>query len=569
MMAVIAAGWFGGPWLGVVASVLAALGGEVALFRPQWNTLNLDSISRFLTFLITGFLASHLCSNTRRVRNERARFRDTLSSIGDGVITTDRHGAITSMNPVAEQLTGWRCKDADQRPVTTVFAIVNENTRTVVENPVERVLREGVVAGLANHTVLIRKDGTEGPIDDSGAPIRSPRGTITGAVLVFRDITERRHAERALAGSEARFRRIADAAPVLLWMASADTRRIFFNQPWLRFTGRKLEQEVGEGWMAGVHPDDRAACLDAYLSSFHTRRAVRTEYRLRRSDGASRWILDTGVPLYEGDGSFAGYIGSGIDITEIKDLEADRARVLAVERDARAQAEATNRLKDEFLHTVSHELRQPLNSIIGWLHLLDQGGLDPRTAGRAIATSKRSAEALKRLVEDLLDIDQLVVGQLRINLQPMELAPVVAAALETVRPTADIKGVRLVMELSSPVTVAGDADRLQQVFWNLLDNAVKFTPSGGTVEVRLTEAGSQATVSVRDTGEGITPAFLPYSFDRFAQQDGSTTRRHGGLGLGLAMVRELVERHAGTVTADSAGPGHGATFTVTLPIVRP
>jgi PAS domain S-box-containing protein len=352
ILAVIAAGWFGGLWLGVVASVLAALGGEVTLFRPRWNTLDLDSLSRFLAFLIIGLLSSHLCSNTRTVRDERVRFRDTLSSIGDGVITTDPHGAVTSMNPIAEQLTGWRFRDADQRPATTVFAIVNENTRTVVEDPVERVLREGVVAGLANHTVLIRKDGTEVPIDDGGAPILSARGTIAGAVLVFRDITERRHAERALGESEARFRRIADAAPVFLWMASADARRTFFNQPWLRFTGHTLEEEVGEGWMAGVHPDDLAVGVDTYLSSFHARRAFRMEYRLRRSDGAFRWILDTGVPLYEGDGSFAGYIGSSIDITEIKDLETERARILALERDARAQAEVTNRLKDEFLHAI-------------------------------------------------------------------------------------------------------------------------------------------------------------------------------------------------------------------------
>lgn len=473
------------------------------------------------------------------------------------------------MNAVAEQLTGWSFKDAYQRPVTTVFAIVNEDTRTVVENPVERVLREGVVSGLANHTLLIRKDGTEGPIDDSGAPIRSPRGPITGAVLVFRDIADRRRAERALGESEARFRRIADAAPVMIWMADAEAARFFFNLPWLRFTGRTLEQEVGEHWVENVHPDDRPRSRDTYLSAFHSRRAFRTEYRLRRSDGAYRWILDTGVPLHDADGSFGGCIGSGIDITDIKDLEADRARALAVERDARAQAEATNRLKDEFLHSVSHELRQPLNSIIGWLHLLDQGGLDPLTAKRALATCRRSAEALKRLVEDLLGFDQLAAGRMRINLQPMDLAPVLSAALEAVRPAADGKGVRLAAEIPSHVTVAGDADRLQQVFWNLLDNAVTFTAGGGTVELRLAEGEATAVVSIRDTGEGIAPAFLPHVFDRFAQEDSSITRRHGGLGLGLAIVRELVERHAGTVAAESAGPGQGATFTVTLPIVRP
>jgi CheY-like chemotaxis protein/two-component sensor histidine kinase len=237
------------------------------------------------------------------------------------------------------------------------------------------------------------------------------------------------------------------------------------------------------------------------------------------------------------------------------------------EQMARAEAEHANRLKDEFLATVSHELRTPLNAIIGWSHMLRQGRLDERTVTRAIETIERNAQSQAQLVEDILDVSRMITGKLRLNIAAVDVASVINAAIDCVQLAADSKDIQLEVTLDpSARRVNGDESRLQQVVWNLLSNAIKFTPQGGRVSVRLERTGSSAQIRVSDTGEGIQPNILPYIFDRFRQGDGTSTRRHGGLGLGLAIVRHLVELHGGTVHADSAGEGSGATFTVRLPL---
>jgi signal transduction histidine kinase len=231
------------------------------------------------------------------------------------------------------------------------------------------------------------------------------------------------------------------------------------------------------------------------------------------------------------------------------------------------EAQEANRVRDEFLGTVSHELRTPLNAILGWARMLRSGQLNEVSKTRALATIERNAMLQARLIEDLLDASRIVVGKLRMERRVVDLVSAVRAAVDVVRPFAMSKSVEIVTLLDrSPIAVTGDLHRLQQIFWNLLSNAIKFTPSGGVVEVRLERAGTEAKVFVRDTGEGIRTNFLPHAFDRFRQGDSTTTRRHGGLGLGLAIVRHLVELHAGSVCADSPGPGLGATFTVTLPL---
>jgi PAS domain S-box-containing protein len=257
----------------------------------------------------------------REVSEQRERLRVTLTSIGDAVIATDTRSRVTFINPIAERLTGWTQVDAAGRDINEVFNIINEQTRQPVPNPVERVLREGLIVGLANHTVLIGKSGVEHPIDDSGAPIRNHQGSLLGAVLVFRDITERRRTERALAESEARFRMMADTAPVMIWTSGVDALRDYFNRPWLEFTGRNMEQESGNGWSEGIHPADYPRYLDTYLGAFQTRQGFEIEYRLRRADGEYRWVYDHGVPRFDTGEQFAGYIGSCIDITERKRAE--------------------------------------------------------------------------------------------------------------------------------------------------------------------------------------------------------------------------------------------------------
>jgi PAS domain S-box-containing protein len=251
-------------------------------------------------------------------------------------------------------------------------------------------------------------------------------------------------------------------------------------------------------------------------------------------------------------------------------LASDLARRAALAIDnARLYREAqeANRIKDEFLATLSHELRTPLTAVLGWAKLLSTGQLDPDTSTRALDTIQRNARAQQQIIEDILDVSRIITGKVRLEVSPVELAPVIEAALESLRPAADAKAIQMETALDAQTGfVMGDAARLQQVVWNLLSNAVKFTPHGGRIELQLHEAEAQAQITISDSGAGIGAEFLPYVFDRFRQADGSTTRMHGGLGLGLAIVRHLVELHGGTVSAESAGHGHGATFHITLPL---
>ncbi|HSF38351.1 MAG TPA: ATP-binding protein, partial [Thermoanaerobaculia bacterium] len=243
------------------------------------------------------------------------------------------------------------------------------------------------------------------------------------------------------------------------------------------------------------------------------------------------------------------------------------ARLLAAEREARAAAEAAGVMKDEFLATLSHELRTPLNAIVGWARLLRSGTLDPERTARALETIERNAHSQSRLIEDLLDVSSIISGKMSLEVRPIQLAPVLDAALDAVRPAAETKAIRLERSLTpETVMIQGDPDRLQQVVWNLLANGLKFTPEGGSVRVSLERRGQRAVVAVSDTGRGIEPEFLPHVFEPFRQADGSITRSHGGLGLGLAIVKRLVELHGGTAMAESPGPGQGSTFVVQLPL---
>ena len=300
--------------------------------------------------------------------------------------------------------------------------------------------------------------------------------------------------------------------------------------------------------------------------------------------GLGPGLLSTALSLILGDYFFiaesaaerieeALFLGIGTSISILSQArlsaEAKRQQLLASEQDARRAAEDANRLKDEFLSTVSHELRTPLTAINGWALMLRAGRLDSAQSARALETIVRSAKSQNQLIDDLLDVSRIIAGKLRLDVAPLKLGSVIEAAIETVRPAAEAKGVHLSARLDPAAeTVSGDAERLQQVVWNLLSNAVKFAPQGGRVEVMLERADSHVEIVVADNGQGIKPEFLPYVFERFRQEDGGTNRQRGGLGLGLAIVRHIVELHGGTVRAASKGLGKGATFTVALPIAR-
>lgn len=255
---------------------------------------------------------------------------------------------------------------------------------------------------------------------------------------------------------------------------------------------------------------------------------------------------------------------------ERRRLEQERDALLASERAARLEAERVSRVKDEFVATLSHELRTPLHAILGWTHVLMNPSSREVHLEAGLRAIERNARAQARMIDDLLDMSRIISGKVRLDVQRIALAPLIVAAVEAIRPAADAKGIELSVALdASTAPILGDPNRLQQVIWNLLSNAVKFTPAGGRVVVALERGETQATIAVSDSGEGIAPQFLPYLFERFRQADASTTRRHGGLGLGLSIIKQLVELHGGAVAAESAGPGQGSTFRVSLPIRSP
>jgi len=380
----------------------------------------------------------------------------------------------------------------------------------------------------------------------------------------------RENAEKSreeLKSSEERFRQLADSAPVLIWISDTARRATWFNRAWVEFTGRPMEQDLGEGWIENVHPEDRARCLQLHADHFDTRSPFEIDYRLRRHDGIHRWIMDRGIPRFGPAGQFLGFMGSCIDIHERKEAENNSEALLKIEQEARVEAEHTALLKDEFLATVSHEMRTPLTATLGWVQLLRNGSLSGDTVPQALETIERNARAQAKLIDDLLDMSRILSGRLRLDVQRVNPLEAVEAAIAAAEPAAAARKVRLLSVLDPHTgAVTGDPTRLQQIIWNLLNNAIKFTPPDGKVTVILEKLGSQVEISVSDTGEGIKPEFLPHVFDRFRQQDASTVRRHQGLGLGLAIVKQLVELHGGSVHAQSPGPGKGSTFVVSLPI---
>jgi signal transduction histidine kinase/ActR/RegA family two-component response regulator len=296
--------------------------------------------------------------------------------------------------------------------------------------------------------------------------------------------------------------------------------------------------------------------------------ALRTEVAGRRRDGGA-FPLEITVTRIPEDPDYR-FSAFARDITERKRHERERERLLVDAEHAREQAEAASRVKDEFLSTLSHELRTPLTAIVGWIYLLRGGRLDEAARKRALDAIDRNAGAQAQVISDILDLSKIVGAKFKLSVRPIQLAPVVAAAIETLMPAANARGITVQTNLDpSAGLVSGDTDRLRQVVWNLLSNALKFTPKDGRVSVRLERADPNVAIVVEDTGVGISPHVLPHVFERFRQGDSSNTRSHGGLGLGLAVVRHLVELHGGQVTADSPGEGEGATFTVTLPLLDP
>ncbi len=397
--------------------------------------------------------------------------------------------------------------------------------------------------------------------DNMGQPVRM-MGTI-------QDISSSKFAEEALRQSELNFRTLADTMPQIIWTAQPDGCLDYYNQRWYDYTGMNFEQTQGWGWQPVLHPDDLQMCLDTWSESVSIGKDYQIEYRFRRaSDGQYRWHLGRAFPLRNENGQIVKWFGSGTDIDDKKRTEATLQDALQQQQIAREEAEKANRIKDEFLAVLSHELRSPLNPILGWSKLLKAGKLNPKQTQQAIETIERNAKLQIDLIEDLLDVSRILRGKLTLNISSVNLNSIITAASETVYFAAQAKKIELIATLEPNIEKAkGDPARLQQVVLNLLTNAIKFTPNGGRVEVKLLWVGTYAQITVTDNGKGINPEFLPSIFDYFRQEDSSITRKFGGLGLGLAIVRQIVELHGGIVKAESPGLEQGATFTVMLPLM--
>ncbi|MEH2379329.1 MAG: ATP-binding protein [Nostoc sp.] len=383
------------------------------------------------------------------------------------------------------------------------------------------------------------------------------------------EILERQRILEILRQSEERYRYLAEAIPQLVWTTNANGESDYFNQNWCEYTGLTLEQSLGYGWLAALHPDDVQSADEVWSNAVKNTTIYNNEYRFKRAfDGSYRWQLARGLPLKDEQGFVVKWFGTCTDIHEQKQILEERAHLLELEQVARAKAETANRIKDEFLAVLSHELRTPLNAILGWSKLLQTRALDQTKTSEALATIERNATLQVQLIEDLLDISRILQGKLTLNITKINLESTVLSALETMHLAAETKLIEVNTAFAPDVRqVMGDSTRLQQVVWNLVSNAIKFTPKGGKVEIRLEQANDYAQIIVSDTGKGISAEFLPYVFDYFRQADSTSTRSFGGLGLGLAIVRNIIEMHGGIVKAESEGESKGAIFTVSLPLL--
>jgi PAS domain S-box-containing protein len=396
-------------------------------------------------------------------------------------------------------------------------------------------------------------------------PVSAPE--LSSAV---RTLLRLRTTEQGLAATEKRLRLATEAAGIATWDIDIATRSAVWSRRFNDMLGHAAAPDAPslEHWIGRAHPDDRAALKAAFDAASSGENPFTCEHRVPAADGGERWIAALGRLHRDEAGGPARLIGVATDITARKRAEREREELLARSQEAQRLAEQAVRMKDEFLAMLSHELRTPMSAMLGWLHLLKIGKLTPEQQLGALETIERNARIQTQLVNDLLDVSRIVTGKMDLESEVMPLDRALESAIDSARLEGEQLGIELKAEFERGAwPIRGNPQRVQQIFSNLLSNALKFSPKGSRVEIRLERAGGDARVSVSDQGEGIEAAMLPHIFERFRQADSSTRRRHGGLGLGLAIVRSLVELHAGKVSAESPGPGRGAIFTVTLPLV--
>jgi PAS domain S-box-containing protein len=691
--AVAAAVWLGGRRPALLVAVLGYFTCDVLFVQPR-GTLTFHTVPHLvgvLTYLFTAAVIVAFGEAMRaaqaRAREQRELFRITLASIGDGVITTDVDGRVTYLNAVAEALTGWSDDDARGQPLARVFRIVNDATRQAVESPATRALRDGAVVGLANHTILIKRNGDELAIDDSAAPIRDDEGRVSGCVLIFRDVTAQRRLE------DERARQLVTARTLAAIVESSDDAIISkrldgtiesWNTGAERIFGHSAAEAIGRN-IALVIPPERLAEEDHILATLRAgKRIEHFETERVRRDGERILVSLTISPIHDDAGNvigaskivrdvtdrkraeadrerFATLVESSTDFIGICDLQAlplyvnraglalvglddveqarrtpvaefffpeDRARVMdeffptvlerghgeievrfrhfktheplwmaykvlalrdaagrptafatvsqdvserkRMEDDLRtlaAHLSEADRRKDEFLATLAHELRNPLAPIRNMLEVMKRADGDRAVVDRARDTMERQLRQIVRLVDDLLDLNRISHNRLELRPTAFDVVTVLQQAVEASRPLLDAARHDLRVTLpSEPLPLHADAARLTQVFGNLINNSCKYTPPGGTIRVGARRDGDDVVVTVEDDGLGIPADKLDRIFDMFVQVEASAERSQGGLGIGLTLVKRLVEMHGGKITVRSDGAGRGSAFTVRLPM---
>jgi PAS domain S-box-containing protein len=676
--AIMATAWYGGLKPGLLATALSAATVGAFFIVPDVEGMGVRAVHvvGLSIFALTGWLISTAAEELRRTREahrlEAERLRTTLQSIGDGVIVTDAEGRVGSVNPIAERLTGWSAADAKGRTLPEVFQIINETTREPVENPAMRALERGTIVGLANHTVLVARDGTECPIDDSAAPVRSADGGIAGSVLVFRDVSERRRTEQTLRSSEEELNDFFENANVGLHWLDPDGLILRANRAELAMLGYPADEYVGRS-VLDFHVD-RAAAANM-LERIRRGETLHNEpARLRCRDGTmrhvlistsarwdqgrlvhSRWVtLDVterrqadevrgllaavvestedavitktleGVILSWNAGARAmlGYeasevVGRSVNLIipesrrdeELHILErvrrAERVEPFETQRVARGgriidvsltlspirddsgfimgassiardigrrkaleqSLRDSDRRKDEFLAVLAHELRNPLAPIRSGVAALRLALPADPTLGPVAGIIERQVQQMSRLLDDLLDVSRITHNKLDLRLELLTLQAVIESALETTRPL--VEAARQTVSVTTPgtpVAILADPVRMAQVFANLVSNASKYSPAGAPIRIAVTPQERQVRVTVSDKGIGIPADALPTIFDVFSQTSEARARAQGGVGIGLSLVKGLVELHGGSVTVRSPGIDQGSIFEVRLPL---
>jgi PAS domain S-box-containing protein len=537
------------------------------------TVLGLLAITGFLWMLRRNWLERSRAA--AQIREQREQLRTTLASIGDAVIATDTEARIVFVNPVAASLTGWSADDARGQPLKAVLRLINEYTRQPAANPVDRVLAEGVIVGLANHTLLIRRDGVEIPIDDSAAPIRNQDGEMMGCVLVFRDISERKESgaeiERLLASEKRRAEQLRKLADAALTLNSATTRDsvlgVVAAEARLVFDAEQVKVQLG------------GCAIGEAESPVPASGEINGDIAL---DLPTSGLV---VPLVARNGEPFGYLQ--IDRTDRGDFDEDEASILAQLAHMAAVAvqnaqlyeelRIANHRKNEFLATLAHELRNPLAPIRYSLELmqLSENDADAQRESRTIIA--RQVTQMVRLIDDLLDVSRISRGKIELRPERVTLHSVIAAAREASGPIiADYRHEFIVEVPEDPIWIQADPTRLAQVLLNVLNNAAKYTPAGGRISLTVTKTDEDSAsgdrggvaIHIRDNGVGIPTDMLGQVFEMFTQVDRSLDRSQGGLGIGLTLVRRLVELHGGSVEAHSDGPGKGSEFIVRLPLIH-